>query len=524
MNNTLKLGLGTLLVGAVCGTLMATQDTDITRRELRDPRQLEAWLEANASDAETRLAALGSTASATMVLTNSANAGSCYILMHTDKNDDAGDQARLQVADGGTLTYATDKDSQGTLATKFSIDCDGDITLDGGATMDNTTSATVLTIKEDTVAVDGAFDADSVTVDAGAGIDANSAGALGVGLTTATSVNIGKTLLPTTIKGTFNVDEAATFDSTATFTGKTSHDLGIDADYIDVDAGGDGIDTATAGALTVGGTTATSINVGKTTKMTTIIGTLNCDEAVTMDSTLLVSGETTLTLDLDIDGGDITCPADLTITPAGGDVICAATVDATAYTADASAGLDTKTAGALELGTTTATSVNVGVSGGATTIKGTFNVDEAATFDTTVGVTGSLTVNGASILGDGSTTATNIDIYYAKTSFEGPVGVAVAAAGNFTTIGASDVITSSDTTVSSSKDTGAFVTEGGIGVEEDVYAGGQIVAVGNIDAASFSVSAAPGLTTNIVITTASGSITNTFSFTAGLLTGYTVAP
>jgi hypothetical protein len=34
---------------------------------------------------------------------------------------------------------------------------------------------------------------------------------------------------------------------------------------------------------------------------------------------------------------------------------------------------------------------DIGVSGQATTIKGTFNVDEAATFDTTVGVTGSVT-------------------------------------------------------------------------------------------------------------------------------------
>jgi len=44
----------------------AAQDTTLTERELRDPKQLEPWLEANASDAETRIAAIeGGTATVT---------------------------------------------------------------------------------------------------------------------------------------------------------------------------------------------------------------------------------------------------------------------------------------------------------------------------------------------------------------------------------------------------------------------------------------------------------------------------
>jgi len=59
--------LASLLVG---GVAYAAQDTTLTERELRDPKQLEPWLEANASDAETRIAAIedgsGSLAGATL--------------------------------------------------------------------------------------------------------------------------------------------------------------------------------------------------------------------------------------------------------------------------------------------------------------------------------------------------------------------------------------------------------------------------------------------------------------------------
>lgn len=65
--------------------VFAAQDTAITQRELRDPLQLETWLEANASDAQTRLAAVegggvpgavgGALASGKIVIGNSGGTG-----------------------------------------------------------------------------------------------------------------------------------------------------------------------------------------------------------------------------------------------------------------------------------------------------------------------------------------------------------------------------------------------------------------------------------------------------------------
>ena len=51
-----KYGVSMLAL-LVCGACFAEQDTALTQREVRDPRQLEVWLEGNATDAQTRLAA-----------------------------------------------------------------------------------------------------------------------------------------------------------------------------------------------------------------------------------------------------------------------------------------------------------------------------------------------------------------------------------------------------------------------------------------------------------------------------------
>jgi hypothetical protein len=57
----MKKYLVTLAAGLLTGlalSVWAAQDTDITNVEVRDPIRLEAYLEANASDAQTRVAAL----------------------------------------------------------------------------------------------------------------------------------------------------------------------------------------------------------------------------------------------------------------------------------------------------------------------------------------------------------------------------------------------------------------------------------------------------------------------------------
>jgi hypothetical protein len=79
------------------------------------------------------------------------------------------------------------------------------------------------------------------------------------------------------------------------FTGKTTHNLGIDADFITVDAGA-GIDNAAAGALKIGESTATSIEIADTGVATAVEG------ALTVASTLAVTGASTLSDTLAVRG------------------------------------------------------------------------------------------------------------------------------------------------------------------------------------------------------------------------------
>lgn len=222
---------------------LAEQDTTFRQQDVRDPRVLASKLAANAADAETRLDAAGAVATSAIVLTNASNAGTCYIDSSTDKRDNAGDYQRLLFGDGGTFSYQTDVSSAGTLATKFAIDATGIATMLGGATLDNTTSASELNITETAVKVTGNFSA------------TGTAGITGV----------------------------------ATFTAESVHNGGIDTDYVTVDAGA-GVDCKAAGALQLGIATATSVDIGVAATMTTVKGTLNVDQAVTLDSTLDVSG------------------------------------------------------------------------------------------------------------------------------------------------------------------------------------------------------------------------------------------
>lgn len=145
-----------LLAFCACGA-MATQDTSLTVRDVRDPLKLKAYLEANAQDAETRLVAAGSVATSDIVLTNSADSGTASIRLDVDKNDDAGDSNKILVPNGGGYKFQNDSGSKGTLADILSFGATGIVTLKGGATLDNTASATELNITETTVKVTGAL-------------------------------------------------------------------------------------------------------------------------------------------------------------------------------------------------------------------------------------------------------------------------------------------------------------------------------------------------------------------------------
>ena len=334
----------------------------------------------------------------------------------------------LTVTAGGlTITAGTLTSSGAITGTSLDTAAAGALSL-GTATatsVDIGVTATATTIKG-TLNTDEAVTMDSTCDVAGAltadGIDRVDAGALSIGIATATSIDIGVTATMATFKGTVNVDEAVTLDSTCDVAGALT---------------ADGLDRVDAGALAIGAATATSLDIGKTGQMTTNKGTLNVDEAVTLDSTCDVAG---------------------------------------ALTAD---GLDRIDAGALAIGAATATSLDIGKTGQATTNKGTFNVDEAATFDTTVGVTGATTLTG------GVVADTPLKVYNVQ-----PEG-AIAGRGT-------DGVSVAGTTYYSQLFLAANKTITGIGVLTGTTTGTDKVLVGLYDAAGnlLANSALAGATTS----------------------------
>jgi cytoskeletal protein CcmA (bactofilin family) len=144
------------------------------------------------------------------------------------------------------------------------------------------------------------------------------------------AVNIASSGQMTTVKGTLNVDEAVTLDSTLDVSGDTTVST---------------FDSTGATSLATGGG---AVNIASSGQITNVKGTLNVDEAVTLDSTLDVSGDTSVS-----------------------------TFDSTGATSLATGG------GA----------VNIASSGQMTTVKGTLNVDEAVTLDSTLDVTGDTSVS-----------------------------------------------------------------------------------------------------------------------------------
>jgi len=143
-------------------------------------------------------------------------------------------------------------------------------------------------------------------------------------------VNLASAGVMTTVKGTLNIDEAVTLDSTLDVTGDTS------------------VSTFDSTGATSLATSGGAVNLASAGVMTTVKGTLNIDEAVTLDSTLDVTGDTSVS-----------------------------TFDSTGATSLATSG------GA----------VNLASAGVMTTVKGTLNIDEAVTLDSTLDVTGDTSVS-----------------------------------------------------------------------------------------------------------------------------------
>ena len=273
------------------------------------------------------------------------------------------------VSANGGITVDTNKfivaDTTGNTTIAGTLDVTGDTsvsTLDssgatslatGGAAVAINASGSMTTVKG-TLNVDEAVTLDSsldVTGDTSVStLDSTGATSLATG-GAAVAINASGSM--TTVKGTLNVDEAVTLDSTLDVTGDTSVST---------------LDSSGATSLATGGA---AVAINASGSMTTVKGTLNVDEAATFDTTVGITG------DLTVDGGDIV-----------------------ASTAENAINIFATTTGKTTLG---GGAVDVGATGTATTIKGTLNVDEAVTLDTTLTVTGTTTMNGAVTLGDAST-------------------------------------------------------------------------------------------------------------------------
>lgn len=255
----------------VCGVVaIAEQDTSIDLRDVRNPRRLKTWLETNAADAEARLAAGGSV-SDTLALINANDGGTAKVTLQADKADDAGDKYGIVATDGSGLDIQSDIGSKGTLATVASVENTGlitslvgidaigavdfdigssdvtdvtivvengtvviddgtltasedlastddvlvgdDLAVTGAATIGETLGVTGNTTLSGTLEVTGAatlastLDVDSITVDAGAGVDNQAAGTLMLGESTATKVEIADSGVETEVQGTLDVHE-----------------------------------------------------------------------------------------------------------------------------------------------------------------------------------------------------------------------------------------------------------------------------------------------------------------------------
>merc|ERR1711871_154627 len=251
----------------------------------------------------------------------------------------------------------------------------------------------------------------------------------------------------TTVKGTLNVDEAVTFDTTLgvtgaiTFSSDTSY--ASNADLVGSSAtDAHTVFSSTTGVVTVGGssvvigapisTNAVAVDISAPGSATTVKGTLNVDEAVTFDTTLGVTGATTFSGDLVIESGaSITCLA--TQAPASQSIFGTSTGTITIGGPSSTLSLSgsTEFGGSIEQSTpktapigvfddSTGTvslgggPVTISVSNKATTVAGSLTVDQATTLSSTLSVSQATTLSGT--VNVGSTATFSGDIVAGDTS------------------------------------------------------------------------------------------------------------
>ena len=307
----MKRNLMVLLALLVCGAAWAAQDTEITDREVRDPRQLQAWLEANAADAEARLAAGGSVAD-TLALINAAEAGTAKVTLQADKADDAGDKYGIVATDGSGLEIQSDLSSKGTLATVASIENTGLITslvgidaigaVDFDIGSDDVLDVTIVVQGGTVVIDDGTLTASDdlvATDDVRVGDDLTVTGAATVGETLGVTGN-------TTLAGTLGVTGNTTLAGTLDVTGAATLASTLDVDSITVDAGY-GVDVQSSGTLMIGAATANKVEISIAGIETEIQGSLDVHQTAaivgvaTFTAMPVFNGGVDINEDIDID-------------------------------------------------------------------------------------------------------------------------------------------------------------------------------------------------------------------------------
>ena len=233
------------------------------------------------------------------------------------------------------------------------------------------------------------------------------------------TVTIATSGVTTTIQGDLNVDEAVTLDTTLDVTGDTSVSTFDSSGATSLATGSGNV------AIAGGGGTVTIATSGVTT---TIQGDLNVDEAVTLDTTLDVTGDTSVSTFDSSGATSATGSGNVAIAGGGG-------------------------------------TVTIATSGVTTTIQGDLNVDEAVTLDSTLDVTG-------------DTSVSTFDSSGVTQLATGGAAVTINAAGSATTVAGTLTVTEDanfdSTTGSTSSTTGAVVIDGGAGIAENLYVGGNL--------------------------------------------------
>ena len=281
--------------------------------------------------------------------------------------------------------------------------------------------------------------------------DANGAASMLIGNTNATAISLGKATITTNVLGNFSVSGNTQMTGNLNVSGITTDINGLKTSLLD---------TSSAGALTIGNSTATSISLGKALVNTTIVGNLisaNTDYAGAMtigntSATSLNIGNTMAAGNITIGGGQTTGYLNLGVSSArtngginigtgstaGYNIAIGGTGTYTSFygptTAQstltstgvltASAGITSSSldyTGAMSIGGTNATGITIGKTGLLTTQAGNETISGNLIVSGAGGITSTI-VDSSGALSLGATNATGITI--------GKTGVLTTIAGN----------------------------------------------------------------------------------------------